>query len=187
MKKCTYCGKQYPDDAAACAVDADPLETIEPPKTLPPPLQPVANKSTLNTMSEYLGHQFINGKCNYCGASEKAIREFKAGCQRSPHSLPASASSPLRPVPPPKAKEKRAVNPFVIALICGVVGGLLFSPANFGVHQLNDYTTVVDYDKNGNPEASFNIRERLPLVLGCGAFGLVISFVLNLLRKASKK
>ena len=25
MKKCTYCGKEYPDDAAVCAVDQQPL------------------------------------------------------------------------------------------------------------------------------------------------------------------
>jgi hypothetical protein len=32
MKKCTYCGKEFPDDMAACAVDAQPLETIKPPE-----------------------------------------------------------------------------------------------------------------------------------------------------------
>jgi len=25
MKKCTYCGKEYPDDAKVCAIDQEPL------------------------------------------------------------------------------------------------------------------------------------------------------------------
>jgi len=28
MKKCSYCGKEYPDDATVCAVDQNPLVTI---------------------------------------------------------------------------------------------------------------------------------------------------------------
>lgn len=28
MKKCTYCGKEHPDDAVACSVDGQPLETV---------------------------------------------------------------------------------------------------------------------------------------------------------------
>jgi hypothetical protein len=28
MKKCSYCGKDYPDDATVCAVDQNPLVTI---------------------------------------------------------------------------------------------------------------------------------------------------------------
>ena len=35
MKKCTYCGKEYPDEAKACAVDAQPL--IRVPSTGMPP------------------------------------------------------------------------------------------------------------------------------------------------------
>lgn len=30
MKKCTYCGKEYPDETKACAIDSQPLETITP-------------------------------------------------------------------------------------------------------------------------------------------------------------
>jgi hypothetical protein len=30
MKKCTYCGKEYSDDATACVVDEQPLERIDP-------------------------------------------------------------------------------------------------------------------------------------------------------------
>ena len=26
MKKCTYCGKEYPDEAEVCAIDQEPLE-----------------------------------------------------------------------------------------------------------------------------------------------------------------
>jgi hypothetical protein len=44
VKKCTYCGKEYPDDASVCAVDQQPLQQIQPPLvnrpapfTSPPP------------------------------------------------------------------------------------------------------------------------------------------------------
>jgi hypothetical protein len=28
MKKCTYCGKEYPDEAEVCAIDHEPLERV---------------------------------------------------------------------------------------------------------------------------------------------------------------
>jgi len=28
MKKCTYCGKEYPDEAEICAVDHEPFERV---------------------------------------------------------------------------------------------------------------------------------------------------------------
>ena len=31
MKKCSYCGKEYSDDAMKCAVDSEPLSPIGPP------------------------------------------------------------------------------------------------------------------------------------------------------------
>ena len=37
MKKCTYCGKEYPDNTAVCAIDAEPLEAVKPPSPLPSP------------------------------------------------------------------------------------------------------------------------------------------------------
>jgi len=37
MKKCTYCGKQYPDEALVCGIDQNPLESIVPPPLTPPP------------------------------------------------------------------------------------------------------------------------------------------------------
>ncbi len=30
MKTCTYCGKDYPDEAIACAIDGNPLEAVHP-------------------------------------------------------------------------------------------------------------------------------------------------------------
>src|SRR5438128_769346 len=36
MKKCTWCGKEYPDTAQRCLIDAEPLIGGEPP---PPPLE----------------------------------------------------------------------------------------------------------------------------------------------------
>lgn len=31
MKKCPYCGKEYPDDATVCAIDQEPLQSDTPP------------------------------------------------------------------------------------------------------------------------------------------------------------
>ena len=36
MKKCTYCGKQYPDEAVVCAVDGQPLQPVASPGAAPP-------------------------------------------------------------------------------------------------------------------------------------------------------
>ncbi|MGO8838707.1 MAG: tetratricopeptide repeat protein [Limisphaerales bacterium] len=37
MKKCSYCGKEYPDDADICAFDQNPLDAVTPPlPSLPP-------------------------------------------------------------------------------------------------------------------------------------------------------
>lgn len=37
MKTCTYCGKEYPDEAIACAVDGQPLRSsVATAQTLPP-------------------------------------------------------------------------------------------------------------------------------------------------------
>jgi hypothetical protein len=36
MKKCTYCGKEYPDTDTTCAADGNSLVTLEPPQ--PPSL-----------------------------------------------------------------------------------------------------------------------------------------------------
>jgi hypothetical protein len=35
MKKCTYCGKEYADDATVCAVDEQPLERVGAPIASP--------------------------------------------------------------------------------------------------------------------------------------------------------
>jgi len=35
MKQCTYCGKEYPEDATECSVDGHPLATIVPKPPLP--------------------------------------------------------------------------------------------------------------------------------------------------------
>jgi len=36
MKKCSYCGKEYPDDALVCATDGQPLQPVTPPTPAPP-------------------------------------------------------------------------------------------------------------------------------------------------------
>jgi hypothetical protein len=35
MKKCTYCGKEYPDETSVCAIDQNPLESVAPPREMP--------------------------------------------------------------------------------------------------------------------------------------------------------
>jgi hypothetical protein len=37
MKKCTYCGKEYPDMATVCELDANPLVVIKGANAEPPP------------------------------------------------------------------------------------------------------------------------------------------------------
>jgi hypothetical protein len=37
MKKCTYCGKEYPDSATICETDQQPLREVRPPVMVPPP------------------------------------------------------------------------------------------------------------------------------------------------------
>jgi hypothetical protein len=38
MKQCTYCGKEYPDEASVCAIDQEPLRVVMP----PPPVAPAS-------------------------------------------------------------------------------------------------------------------------------------------------
>jgi hypothetical protein len=45
MKKCTYCGKEYPDETKVCAIDSQPLELIK-------PLPTNASVSKLDSQSE---------------------------------------------------------------------------------------------------------------------------------------
>jgi hypothetical protein len=43
MKKCPYCGKEYPDEASVCAIDQEPLESD------PPTLGQVTDGKALST------------------------------------------------------------------------------------------------------------------------------------------
>jgi len=50
MKKCKYCGKEYPDDVDKCAIDDYPLELLDSranpiPPSVPPPVLHEAKKS----------------------------------------------------------------------------------------------------------------------------------------------
>jgi hypothetical protein len=38
MKECTYCGKEYPDEASVCAIDGQPIRDVMP----PPPVAPAS-------------------------------------------------------------------------------------------------------------------------------------------------
>jgi hypothetical protein len=46
MKQCTYCGKEYPDEASICAIDAQPLRDVVPPLPASPP-SPVSEKQQI--------------------------------------------------------------------------------------------------------------------------------------------
>src|SRR5271170_5494163 len=46
MKQCTYCGKEYPDEASVCAIDAQPLRDVVPPLPAPSP-SPVSEKQQI--------------------------------------------------------------------------------------------------------------------------------------------
>lgn len=37
MKKCTYCGKEYPDEVTVCELDANPLVAVKSAKAAPTP------------------------------------------------------------------------------------------------------------------------------------------------------
>jgi hypothetical protein len=41
MKQCTYCGKEYPDEASVCAIDGEPLRDVTPQLPIPPALPTV--------------------------------------------------------------------------------------------------------------------------------------------------
>jgi hypothetical protein len=43
MKKCTYCGKEYPDDATVCPTDGAPVTATG---MIPPPAPPLPNDLT---------------------------------------------------------------------------------------------------------------------------------------------
>lgn len=47
MKRCTYCGKEYPDEASTCAIDGEPLAKFPPePETTSPTANPVEEEKT---------------------------------------------------------------------------------------------------------------------------------------------
>jgi hypothetical protein len=47
MKHCTYCGKEYPDEAEACQIDGEPLQLVEVhiPETQPQKVKRALNKN----------------------------------------------------------------------------------------------------------------------------------------------
>ena len=44
MKRFTYCGREYPDEANSCAIDEQPLKLIASPSATPKPLDSQINK-----------------------------------------------------------------------------------------------------------------------------------------------
>jgi hypothetical protein len=57
MKKCSYCGKEYPDDATICAVDQQPLQEVCPPllnRPAPAPFPPPSGDAQRIIDNEHL-------------------------------------------------------------------------------------------------------------------------------------
>lgn len=78
----------------------------------------------------YLGHEFENGKCVHCGASEKGVREFKAAC--------LTPNKPrLAPFAPPALKANllcvttNAISGKPVASYIGLVATEVIFGANF--------------------------------------------------------
>jgi hypothetical protein len=58
MKNCTYCGKEYPDEALACATDGEPLRDMTPkPPVSPPPPSPAL---PVNDRQQIIDGEHIN-------------------------------------------------------------------------------------------------------------------------------
>lgn len=55
MKKCTWCGKEYPDEATACEVDSQPLTSLCPP-SIPP-----ADAPAFTTRAHWPGRALLFG------------------------------------------------------------------------------------------------------------------------------
>ena len=50
MKQCSYCGKEYPDDASVCSTDAEPLREVVPKSPIKPKLPKKSDFISLETM-----------------------------------------------------------------------------------------------------------------------------------------
>ena len=53
MKKCTYCGKEYPDELRFCAIDREPLDWVGVPPSLATGFPPYLQK---NLACDVMGH-----------------------------------------------------------------------------------------------------------------------------------
>ena len=50
MKKCTYCGKEYPEDAVVCVIDEHPLESDQPAPVPEPVSEAVGEDSKVSVV-----------------------------------------------------------------------------------------------------------------------------------------
>jgi hypothetical protein len=68
MKKCTYCGKEYANEATSCAVDQQPLMRVDSPGSNQPQPEaaPVANSYEKVTAIETANHNMLVGGL-WCG------------------------------------------------------------------------------------------------------------------------
>src|SRR2546423_15140360 len=74
MKKCTWCGKEYPNSAEYCSIDAYPLESEEPEPVVPAPAPPLVWQPRLLDLQQF-ENAFINAE-GYSRPNWKVIRQI---------------------------------------------------------------------------------------------------------------
>ena len=69
MKQCSYCGREYPDEAIMCPLDERPLVTVAAPRApVPPPLPTSPLRVT-----EAVGRSFSDEEIQLIGQRQRAI------------------------------------------------------------------------------------------------------------------
>lgn len=78
MKKCSYCGAEYPDDAVRCAIDHTPFETpAEPPPSSEPP--PSERREFHSLSPEDRGKDFVTlATCGSLPAADVIVSRLRA-------------------------------------------------------------------------------------------------------------
>ena len=76
MKKCSYCGAEYPDDAAVCLIDQTPLEIPgEPP---PPPSKRTENYSASLSQEDQRKDWVTLVKCGTLATADLIVTRLRA-------------------------------------------------------------------------------------------------------------
>lgn len=79
MKKCSYCGAEYPDDAVMCAIDQTPFERpSEPPPPEPKPAKPAEYDFVpLSEVNEHLDLVTLV-QCGTLVAADQVVARLRA-------------------------------------------------------------------------------------------------------------